>query len=166
MLEAVSPFNNYQAVIAGAPGIDLSYYQQFTNDYPVQIVFGQTYRLLQQAKAALVTSGTATLETALLKVPQTVCYETPVKRLVTFVWKHFFRVEYISLVNLIAGKTVVKELFGNSFSVKQIREELDLLLHDDDYKKEMVRDYERIIELLGKTGASERAARSIYKSLQ
>jgi lipid-A-disaccharide synthase len=167
MLEAAAPFaNDYQWVIAGAPGIDPAYYQKYTGKYPVSIVFGQTYRLLQQARAALVTSGTATLETALLKTPQAVCYQTPVKPLVTFVWEHFFKVPYISLVNLIAGKTVVRELFGKYFSVQQIREELHLLLHDETYRNQMITDYSQIIETLGNPGASDRAAQLVYQSLQ
>jgi lipid-A-disaccharide synthase len=165
MLQAASPFSEYQWVIAGAPGIEPSYYRKFIGNYPASIVFGQTYRLLQQSKAALVTSGTATLETALFNVPQTVCYRIPCKQLATFIWEHFFRVEYISLVNLIAGKTVVKELFGKYFSVKQIRDELDLLLHDEAYRTQMTTEYDRMKEILGNSGASERATKSIYKSL-
>jgi lipid-A-disaccharide synthase len=161
MLEAASPFDKYQLVIAGAPGIEDAYYQQFTGKYPVRLVFGQTYRLLQQAKAALVTSGTATLETALLKTPQTVCYKMPFKRLSSFIFEHFFSCRYISLVNLIAGRTVVKELFGKYFSVKQIRKELDLLLHDESYRKTMQSGYEQVIEKLGASGASKKAAEII-----
>jgi lipid-A-disaccharide synthase len=161
MLEAASSFEDCQMVIAGAPGITDAYYQQFIGNHPVQLVFGQTYRLLQQAKAALVTSGTATLETALLKTPQTVCYKVPLKRLSSFVFDHFFSCKYISLVNLIAGKIVVKELFGKYFSIKQIRAELDLLLHDKNYRKAMQVGYEQVVENLGITGASEKAAKII-----
>jgi lipid-A-disaccharide synthase len=90
MLEAVSAFKDYQGVIAGAPGIDPAYYQPFLADRPVRIVFGQTYRLLQQSQAALVTSGTATLETALLRVPQAVCYRLPFAAFGSFVFRRFF----------------------------------------------------------------------------
>jgi lipid-A-disaccharide synthase len=161
MLKAASFFSDYQLVIAGAPGIEPAYYRKFIENYPVQIVFGQTYRLLQQAKAALITSGTATLETALLKIPQTVCYKVSFKYLISFVFDHFFTCRYISLVNLIAGKTVVKELFGKYFSIKQIREELNLLLYDETYRNEMIANYEHIAEILGAPGAAERAAKSI-----
>jgi len=139
----------------------VEYYQQFINTRPVRIVFGQTYRLLQQSRAALVTSGTATLETALLRVPQTVCYRLPFATLSSFVFKHFFSCQYISLVNLIAGKTVVKELFGKAFSVQQIREELDLLLNDEPYREQMQKDYLEIIHRLGLPGASDKAAQKI-----
>lgn len=165
MLEAASGFSNYQLVIAGAPGIDLEYYEKFIKDYPVKIVFNQTYRLLKQSKAALVTSGTATLETALFRIPQTVCYKTPVGALVNFVWDHFFKVKYISLVNLIAGKVVVKELFGKYFSVKSIRAELDLILNDSNYRNKMLENYEQIIQKLGKPGASRQAADVVYRAL-
>jgi lipid-A-disaccharide synthase len=161
MLEAVSAFEDYQWVIAGAPGIEPIYYQQFINNRPVRIVFGQTYRLLQQSQAALVTSGTATLETALLRVPQTVCYRLPFATIASFVFQRFFSCQYISLVNLLAGKSIVKELFGKSFSVRQIRDELDLLLNDPSYREKMQQGYQEVIDCLGSPGASEEAALKI-----
>ncbi|MCC8147222.1 MAG: lipid-A-disaccharide synthase [Bacteroidales bacterium] len=166
MIEVALSYPDHQIVIAGAPGIDISYYQLYIQDYPVHIVFNQTYRLLQQAEAALVTSGTATLETALFRIPQAVCYKTPVKKLVTFVWNHLFKVKYISLVNLIASREVVRELFGKYFSKEQIHSELDLLLHNIEYKKRMQKGYDEVITRLGKPGASEKAASAIYKSLK
>jgi len=161
MLEAAAPFNDHQLVIAGAPGIEPGYYQNYIGNHSVRVVFGQTYRLLQQSKAALVTSGTATLETALLRVPQAVCYKTVPKHLTSFIFKYLFSCKYISLVNLIADKTVVKELYGKDFSVNHIRSELNLLLHDKDYKEEMEANYSQVIEALGGTGASQKAASSI-----
>lgn len=166
MIDVASGHSGYQLVIAGAPGIDPSYYQLFIKELPIHIVFGQTYRLLQQAQAALVTSGTATLETALLRVPQAVCYKMPAKYLVTFIWNHFFKVKYISLVNLIAGKTVVKELFGKYFSYKQISDELSKLLNDKSYQAKMQEGYSEVMERLGKPGASQKAAHAIYTSLK
>jgi lipid-A-disaccharide synthase len=118
--------------------------------------------LLQQAKAALVTSGTATLETALFRVPQAVCYKTPLKHLAGFIWRHFFKVRYISLVNLIAGKMVVKELFNENFSKKNIREELGRLLNDELYISRLQSGYQEVVDRLGASGASERAARVIF----
>ena len=161
MLEAASVFEDHQLVIAGAPGIDPEYYQQFINRRPVRIVFGQTFRLLQQSQAALVTSGTATLETALLRIPQTVCYHLPFATLSSFVFQHFFSCKYISLVNLIVGKQIVKELFGKNFSVRQIREELDVLLNDEWYRESIQSGYQEVIDRLGLPGASEKAAREI-----
>ena len=165
MLEAVASFPAYQAVIAGAPGIDSEYYGRYIQGHAVHIVFDQTYRLLQQASAALVTSGTATLETALFRVPQTVCYETPVKYLSSFIFKHFFSVKYISLVNLIAGKTVVQELFAASFSKQNIENELGRLLHDKSYRQRMLLGYDEVIQKLGSPGASQKAAEAIFNSI-
>lgn len=165
MLVAASGFNDYQLVIAGAPGIEPEYYQAFIKEYPVQIVFGQTYRLLQQASAALVTSGTATLETAVLRVPQVVCYRLPIPAISSWVFKHLFSCPYISLVNLIAGKTVVKELYGKDFSVKKMSEELDLLLYNQEYQKKMDEGYQKVLELLGTRNAPENAAQAIMSQL-
>ena len=131
----------------------------------VKIVYGQTYCLLQHASAALVTSGTATLETALFRVPQVVCYYVGGGRLVNFVFKHFFHVPYISLVNLIAGSDVVKELFGAKFSYKTIHAELTRIIEDDEYRNEMLEGYDQVISILGKAGASECAAGLITESL-
>jgi len=163
MLEASVPFKEYQIVIAGAPGIDPSYYTKFVEGRKIHIVFGQTYRLLQQSKAALVTSGTATLETALLQVPQAVCYELPLKRLSSFIFEKMFSCRYISLVNLIADRSIVKELYGKHFSTKQIREELDRLLHDNAYRQKMSAGYQEIIDCLGQPGASGKLAERIYR---
>lgn len=166
MLEAVSAFGDYQGVIAGAPGIDPAYYRSLIGNRPVRMVFGQTYRLLQQSRAALVTSGTATLETALLRVPQVVCYRLPFAAFSSFVFRRFFSCRYISLVNLIAGRGVLKELFGKSFSVREIRNELDLLLNSPTYRERMQRNYQEIIDQLGPPGASEKAAGCIGRLLQ
>ncbi len=166
MLEAASAFTGYQTIIAGAPGIDKDYYRNYTGNYQPRIVFGQTYRLLQQASAALVTSGTATLETALFRVPQTVCYETPIKHIVSFVFKNFFTTKYISLVNLIADRTIVQELFAASFSAQAIKNELGKLLNDKDYRNSMLQGYDEVINSLGKPGASKHAAIEIYNSLK
>ncbi|MDR1763933.1 MAG: lipid-A-disaccharide synthase [Dysgonamonadaceae bacterium] len=165
MIEAASQYAENQLVIAGAPGISPEYYRNFTAGKPVKIVFNQTYELLRQSKAALVTSGTATLETALFGVPQAVCYKTPLKRVSTFVWKHFFGVKYISLVNLVADREVVKELFGVSFSVGIIKNELGRLLNDSGYRQKISEDYAETAALLGAPGASERAAASLIAAL-
>jgi lipid-A-disaccharide synthase len=166
MLSAASVFNDYQPVIAGAPGIDPDFYRPFMAQYAAGIVFDATYPLLQQAKAALVTSGTATLETALFRVPQTVCYKTPLKHLAGFIWQHFFKVRYISLVNLIVGKTVVKELFNEHFSMENIRKELNDLLNNEQYIKSFQAGYQEVIDKLGKSGASDRAAEWIARPKQ
>lgn len=123
MIEAARSFPQYQFVVAGAPGIEPDFYKQYI-DSSTKIVFGQTYRLLQQAEAALVTSGTATLETALFRVPQVVCYYTAAGKLVSFLRRHILKVKYISLVNLIADREVVTELVADGMTVANIKKEL------------------------------------------
>ena len=167
MLEAAIPFvDKYQLVLAGAPGIDPAYYQQYIGStVPVKIIFGQTYRLLQQAKAALVTSGTATLETALFRVPQTVCYYTPVGKLISFLRRHILKVKYISLVNLVANKEVVRELVADTMTVANVRSELNALLNDETYRGQMLKEYDRMIKILGPAGASHQAASKMIELL-
>ena len=167
MLEAAIPFvDKYQLVLAGAPGIDPAYYQQYIGSAVlVKIIFGQTYRLLQQAKAALVTSGTATLETALFRVPQTVCYYTPVGKLISFLRRHILKVKYISLVNLVANKEVVRELVADTMTVANVRSELNALLNDETYRGQMLKEYDRMIKILGPAGASYQAASKMIELL-
>ena len=167
MLEAAKPFvGAYQLVLAGAPGIDPAYYEKYVGqEVPVQIIFGQTYRLLQQAKAALVTSGTATLETALFRVPQAVCYYTPVGKLISFLRRHILKVKYISLVNLVANREIVKELVADTMTVANVRSELDALLNDAEYRGRMLQEYDRMIKILGPAGASHQAASKMIELL-
>ena len=167
MLEAALPFvDKYQLVLAGAPGIDPAYYQQYIGSaVTIKIIFGQTYRLLQQAKAALVTSGTATLETALFRVPQTVCYYTPVGKLISFLRRHILKVKYISLVNLVANKEVVRELVADTMTVANVRSELNALLNDETYRGQMLKEYDRMIKILGPAGASHQAASKMIELL-
>ena len=167
MLEAAKPFvNDYQLVLAGAPSMDLSYYQSYIGgDVPVKIVFGQTYRLLAQAKVALVTSGTATLETALFRVPQVVCYYLAMGKVISFLRKHILKVKYISLVNLVANKEVVRELVADTMTVDNVRSELDALLNDADYRGKMLQEYDRMIKILGPAGASHQAASKMIELL-
>ena len=167
MLEAALPFvDKYQLVLAGAPGIEPAYYQQYIGSAVlVKIIFGQTYRLLQQAKAALVTSGTATLETALFRVPQTVCYYTPVGKLISFLRRHILKVKYISLVNLVANKEVVRELVADTMTVANVRSELNALLNDETYRGQMLKEYDRMIKILGPAGASHQAASKMIELL-
>ena len=167
MLEAARPFvGECQLVLAGAPSIDPAYYQQYVReDVPLKIVFGQTYRLLQQAKAALVTSGTATLETALFRVPQVVCYYISMGKLVSFLRRKVLKVKYISLVNLVANKEVVRELVADTMKVNNVRAELDALLHDENYRNAMFQEYDRMIKILGPAGASHQAASKMIELL-
>ena len=177
MIEAAEPFAaDYQLVVAGAPSIDDEFYAPFIEGKPVTLVKNQTFPLLSKATAALVTSGTATLETALFNVPQVVCYKTPVPRLVRFVFKHFMGCKFISLVNLIADREVVRELFADRFSVENIRAELRRLLPGHDVRTTMLFDYRDVQKRLAAditattsvepTTASENAARLMVKNLK
>lgn len=165
MLKVAARFPGYQPVVAGSPGIDPSYYRLFMKEDAGKILFDKTYPLLQHSGAAMVTSGTATLEAALFRVPQVVCYYTPAGRLVNFIFERFFHIPYISLVNLIAGREVVRELFGKYFSADAIHAELMRIIDNGAYKAEMIAGYDEVIRTLGEPGASRRAASLIYHSL-
>jgi lipid-A-disaccharide synthase len=165
MIEAMEKFPGYQSVIAGAPGVDKEFYEPFLNA-GAKIVFGQTYDILNNAHAALVTSGTATLETALFNVPQVVCYAMPMGRLYSWLKKHFLKVKYISLVNLVADREVVRELVAADMKLQNIVDELAALLPCDGKKRTaMLGEYSRMMEILGKPGASGRAAEKMVSLL-
>ena len=166
MIRAASAFPDYQLVLAAAPGISPEYYAEFVKGTNLQVIFGRTYRLLQQADVALVTYGTATLETALFLVPQVVCYHTPVGKLVSFLRKHILKVKFISLVNLIAGREVVRELVADTMTVENMRNELKRLLFQEDYRRKMLDGYEEMARLLGPAGAPRHAAREMVKLLK
>ena len=154
-----------QFVIAGAPGVSPDYYTQFLRGTDTQILFGETYRILSHADAAMVTSGTATLETALFRVPQVVCYKTPVPKLCRWGFDHILKVDYISLVNLIAEREVVRELFADRFSVENIAHELQQILPGGKGREQMLEDYDDVAARLGDDCAPENAANIILKQL-
>ena len=166
MLRAAAAFPDYQPVLAGAPGIEPEYYARYIGGADVAVVYGQTYPLLSHAQAALVTSGTATLETALFRVPQAVCYHTPVGKLIAFLKRHILKVKYISLVNLIADSEVVKELVADQMTVERMRQELERILHEPDYREQMLAGYDYMASRLGETGAPRRAARLMVELLK
>ena len=165
MLSVASRYTDFQLIIAGAPGIDSAYYEQYMAGYRVRIMFNRTYDILQYSHAALVTSGTATLETALFRVPQVVCYYTRAGRLATFIFKYFFHVPYISLVNLIGNREIVQELFAARFDEREIDAELRRILLDAGYRRKMMEGYDDVIRLLGNPGAAGKAAEGIIKAL-
>lgn len=164
MLEAASQYKAYQLVVAGAPSIEKSVYNQLLQSYDAKVVYNETYELLQQSELAVVTSGTATLETALLRVPQVVVYKMSGGWLLHRFLELFIRVPYISLVNLIADKWLVKELVIEDFTVKKVREEIDRLLTQE-YHDEVMKGYDDLIELLGHGSASDKAAETIVRLL-
>lgn len=166
MLEAASRYaDKYQLVVAGAPSIPHEYYSKFISGHDVSIVYNQTYPLLAHSCAALVTSGTATLETALFGVPQVVCYETPIPKVIAFLRKHLIKVRYISLVNLIADKSVVTELVADTFSVENIAGELGRLLPGKPARTAMLDGYAEVKKRLGKENAPDNTANIMVKLL-
>lgn len=167
MIEAASRFaDKYQLVVAGAPSISADYYARFISGQPVKIVYGQTYELLAHSRAAVVTSGTATLETALFNVPQVVCYETPIPKVIAFLRKHLLKVRYISLVNLIADREVVRELVADTFSVDNIAAELSRLLPDGTCRNSMLDGYAEVRRRLGDRIAPDSAAEIMVRLLK
>jgi lipid-A-disaccharide synthase len=166
MIEATRHLvGQYDIVVAGAPSIETDYYQQFLADTHVRLVSDETYPLLSQATAALVTSGTATLETCMFCVPQVVCYETPLPRLIGFLKRHVLKVKWVSLVNLIANREVVRELVAETFSVENIRHELETILPGGNQRERMLSDYEEVHRLLGDSHAPDEAARIMIEKL-
>lgn len=158
MIEVAERFEDFQMVLAGAPSIEYKYYEQFVKGTPVKMVHNKTYQLLSHSTAALVTSGTATLETALFNVPQVVCYETPLPRLVRFAFDHIMSCKYISLVNLIADKEVVQEMFADRFKIDAIADQLYQLLPGKEGRERMLAEYQVVRERLGNQMAPDEAA--------
>ena len=167
MLTAASRFKDYRLVIAGAPNIELDYYKRYMPEgVDAEVKFGQTYLILRGATAALVTSGTATLETAILRVPQVVCYYMAPPKLVTFVRKLILHVPFISLVNLVAGREIVTELVADGMTVENVERHLAEILPGGTRREQMLSDYEEMNRILGGPGASERAAKEMINALK
>ena len=161
-IDVIKNFKSYQFVIAAVPSIKSKFYLSLLKNNNVNIIYNNTYNLLTHSKAALVASGTATLETALLKIPQLVCYKTsPISY---FIAKRLVKLKYISLVNLILNKEVVKELIQKNCNVKKITKELKELL----FKKNnsIIKDYESLIKILGSNKASEKTSQLIIDSIK
>lgn len=165
MLQVVDRFPDYQFVVAAAPSITKEFYASVSKGSQLSFVYNQTYDILQQSKAALVASGTATLETALLRIPQVVCYKMSGGSLAYRLGKMLLNIKYISLVNLVVDKFVVKELIQQYCNPKSISNELDLILNDEAYRSQMLDNYDELNEHLGGAGASARFAKMIYEDL-
>lgn len=157
---------DYQCVLACAPSIDDSYYRKVIGQGSVLMVHDDTYPLLAHSTAALVTSGTATLETALFDVPQVVCYETPLPKIIRWGFNHVIKCDYISLVNLVADKEVVPELFADRFSVDNIKRHLIALLPGTADREKMLAGYEIVRQRLGTESAPDNAARVMVDLLK
>lgn len=158
--------SDYQLVLAGAPSIDASVYMSYIKGTPVKLVQCDTYPLLAHATAALVTSGTATLETCCFNVPQVVLYKTPFPRLARLVWDNFFKVKYISLVNLIADSEIVQEMMAEKFEQKLITAELNKILPGQPERTVMLDGYAHVHRLLGHTVAPDNAASVILQKMK
>lgn len=158
MIEVAERFEDYQMVLAGAPSIEDEYYDKFLEGTPVRVVKNKTYQLLSHTSAALVTSGTATLETALFNVPQVVCYETPLPKLIRFAFNHVLKVDYISLVNLVANKEVVPEMFADKFTIDGIANELYKIMPGQPARERMLAEYQEVLRELGSKVAPDEAA--------
>lgn len=166
MLEAMQTFPDYQPVIAGAPGIEKEFYEPYMNN-GAKILFGKTYDLLSNAHAALVTSGTATLETALFNVPQIVCYAMPMAKIYSWLKKHFLKVKFVSLVNLITNRESVRELIASEMTIENLKTELNGILPANGQKRvAILNEYSHMKDILGKPGASVRAAEKIVSILK
>lgn len=157
---------DYQLVVAGAPGIAKSYYDKYLNSSrSVYIVFGETFKLLSHSRAAVVTSGTATLETALFDVPQVVCYKTPIPKVIAFLRRHLLKVKYISLVNLIANREVVRELVADTFCEDNIKKELSSIVADGKDRSTMLHGYAEVRSILGDEKAADNAAKEMIERI-
>lgn len=164
MLKVVKMFPDYQFVVGCAPSLPEEYYKELVGNEKVDLVFNKTYQLLQVSSAAVVTSGTATLETALFYVPEVVCYKgNPISYIIA---KRLIKVKYISLVNLIMNKPVVKELIQNDLTAENISVELRNMLSDSKRQRDLLEDYEELRFLLGNAGASDNAASIIINDMR
>ena len=167
MVEAAKPYTrDYQLVLAAAPGLDDDFYKECASGLDITIVRDQTYRLLQHSTTALVTSGTATLETALFRVPQVVCYYMKWGRLASFARWLILKIPYISLVNLIADEAVVPELVAEQMNPKNVCRHLSDILPGGSAREAQLQGYQRMATILGESGAPKRAAKEIRSKLK
>jgi lipid-A-disaccharide synthase len=165
MIDAIKDLDEFHPVLACAPGITPDFYARFIEGKNIETVYGHTYDVLNGARAALVTSGTATLETALFNVPQVVCYYMPFGKIVSLLRRLFLKVEFISLVNLVLGREVVPELVGDKMNVADIRKHLIPLLNTSSQRDDQLKGYEELKSKLGPEGASDLAASGIARYL-
>jgi lipid-A-disaccharide synthase len=166
MRKAAACYPEFQFVVAGVSTVEKKTYEKILGGFPIPVVYNQTYDLLNNAHSALVASGTATLETALFGVPQTVLYRVEGGRVVQFIMKNFFlKVKWASLPNLILNKEALKEFIQVDLTFKNVRDELHRLLYEQDYRDKITADYNRLMEILGEPGTSKRAAKKMVETL-
>lgn len=166
LAEVMKRFPEYQFVIAGAPSQPIALYDKILRGKRMPVLFGQTYELLQHSTAALVASGTATLETAVLNIPQVVCYRVEAGKVGTWVKEWLMKIPFFSLVNLIIGREVVKELFQETCTPLTVGNELERILNDTSYRETMLVNYREMLEKLGGPGCAERAANEMINILK
>ncbi|MBK5245615.1 MAG: lipid-A-disaccharide synthase, partial [Eubacteriaceae bacterium] len=157
MLKAAAHFPEFQCVIAGAPNMGIEFHQPFMTDHQVPIIWNKTYEILIHSRIAIVASGTATLETAILNVPQVVVYQMTPNWLFKYL-KFFLITKWVSLVNIILGREAVTELIQSDFTVKKVVIELEKIMNDPVNENRMLADYADMMKLMGEHGASKRAA--------
>lgn len=166
MLEASESFPQYQFVIAGAPNMDASFYEKFTANYQVKVLWDKTYEIVQNSKAAMVASGTATLEVAILNTPQVVCYKMAGGAFFHLLGLIFITLNWVSLVNIILGREAVKELLQLNFKKRKLVAEMNRILNEPIYRQRMLDDYSELMQKMGKPGASKHAAEKIWEKLK
>ena len=163
MMKVARAFSDYEFVIAAAPSLDKEFYEKFSIE-GFKTIYGHTYDVLNIAHAAIVTSGTATLETALFKVPQVVCYRGG--KISYFIAKSLVKIKFISLVNLILNRLAVSELIQHNMNAENISAELKKIVGNSSKRKRMLIEYDQLISVLGGKGASENAAKEIVQFLK
>ena len=167
MKKAAACYPEFQFVVAGVSTVDKKIYDKILRGFPIPVIYNQTYNLLNNSHTALVASGTATLETALFGVPQTVLYRVEGGRVVQFIMKNFFlKVKWASLPNLILNKEALKEFIQVDLTFKNVRDELHRLLYEQEYREKIISDYNRLLEILGEPGTSKRAAKKMTELLK
>lgn len=166
MLKAAAQFPEFQCVIAGAPSIPEDYYRQYMGDSKVPVIWNKTYEILVHSRAAIVSSGTATLETAILNIPQVVVYQMTPNWLFNYLKKFFLRTKWVSLVNIILGREAVTELIQSDFTLKNVVAELEKIVRNPANEQRMLNDYRDMRIKLGEPGASKRAAELMVKKLK
>lgn len=166
MIEAALRFPEYQCVIAGAPNMGSEFYKPYMNGKHIPILWRKTYEILIHSRAAIVSSGTATLETAILNVPQVVVYQLRPNWLFQFLRIFFLKTTWVSLVNIILGRWAVAELIQSDFKLEKVVNELGKILKDPAHEKRMLNDYAEMMIRLGEPGASKRAAELMVEKLK
>lgn len=165
MLEAAAQFPEYQCIIAGAPNMGVEFYSPFMKGSQVLVIWGKTYEILTHSRVAIVSSGTATLETAIMNVPQVVVYQLTPNWLFKYLKKFFLKTRWVSLVNIILGREAVAELIQSDFTLKNVVTELKKILHNPENEKRILADYHDMMIKLGEPGASKRAAVLMVRKL-